>query len=66
MKSADRTRSIGAKLRQAWNTALIAAETMSISPVEDLDDRVGRLERDVAMIKQQMPSVPLDVDKSIE
>src|SRR5262249_32730727 len=47
------TYGIGARLRRAWDTALRAAEVMSASPMEDLSDRVDRLEREVAAMKER-------------
>lgn len=43
---------IGARLRRAWNTALRAAEAMSVSPLEDVSARVDRLERELATMKK--------------
>jgi uncharacterized small protein (DUF1192 family) len=43
---------IRARLRRAWNTALLAAEAMTVSPMEELSDRIARLEQEVAMMKK--------------
>ena len=48
----QRKRSFGAKLRRAWYTALRAAEVMSVSPMEDLNARIDRLERELATMKE--------------
>jgi hypothetical protein len=52
MAEAERKDGIRARLRRAWNTAVRAAEAMSVSPMEDINDRIARLEREVAMIKK--------------
>jgi hypothetical protein len=52
MGQAERKDGIRARLRRAWNTAVRAAEAMSVSPMEDVNDRIARLEREVAMIKK--------------
>jgi polyhydroxyalkanoate synthesis regulator phasin len=44
---------IGTRLRRAWDTALRAAEMMSASPMGDITDRIDRLERDVAAMKER-------------
>ena len=49
----ERRDGIGARLRRAWNTALRAAEAMSVSPMEDLNARVDRLERELATAKKE-------------
>jgi len=38
-------------LRRAWDAALRTAEAMEISPIEDLHDRIDRLEQEVAAMK---------------
>jgi polyhydroxyalkanoate synthesis regulator phasin len=53
MDQAEPKNDISARLRRAWNTALRAAEIMSVSPMEDLNDRIDRLEREVAMMKNE-------------
>jgi hypothetical protein len=52
MAEAERKDGIRARLRRAWNTAVGAVEAMSVSPMEDINDRIARLEREVAMIKK--------------
>ena len=52
MAQAERKDGIRARLRRAWNTEVRAAEAMSVSPMEDVNDRIARLEREVAMIKK--------------
>ena len=52
MGQAERKDGIGTRLRRAWNTALLAAEAISVSPTEDLHDRVDRLERELATMKR--------------
>lgn len=47
------THGIGAMLRRAWDSTLRAAEAMGASPIEDLIDRVDRLEREVAALKER-------------
>jgi polyhydroxyalkanoate synthesis regulator phasin len=56
MKQTERKDGIGARLRRAWNTALRAAEVMSVSPMEDLNARVDRLERELATMKKDATS----------
>ena len=53
MGQAERKDGIRARLRRAWNTAVRAAEAMSVSPMEDINDRIARLEREVAIIKKE-------------
>ncbi len=52
MDQAERKRGIRVRLRRAWNTAVLAAEAMSASPVEELHDRIDRLERELAMMRK--------------
>ena len=54
----QRKRSFGAKLRRAWNTALRAAEAMSVSPMEDMNARIDRLERELATMKKDATPAP--------
>ena len=46
-----------ARLRRAWNIALRAAEVMSVSPMEDLSDRIDRLEREVTAMREKSHGV---------
>jgi polyhydroxyalkanoate synthesis regulator phasin len=57
MGQAEREDGIGTRLRRAWNTALRAAEAISVSPMEDLSDRIDRLERELATIKKDAEPV---------
>jgi hypothetical protein len=50
LKRKDRIR---AKLRRIWGVALRAAEVVSVSPLEDLGDRIDRLEREVAAMREK-------------
>jgi hypothetical protein len=52
MVHAERKDGIRARLRRAWNMAVRAAEAMSVSPMEDLNARVDRLERELVMMKK--------------
>lgn len=53
MMQRQRKRSFGAKLRRAWYTALRAAEAMSVSPIEDMNARIERMERELATMKKE-------------
>jgi len=44
---------IRAKLRRAWDAALRAADVMSVSPMEDISNRVDRLEREVTAMREK-------------
>jgi polyhydroxyalkanoate synthesis regulator phasin len=44
---------IRAKLRRAWDAALCAADAMSISPMEDLSNRIDRLEREITEMREK-------------
>jgi len=57
----QRRKEIAVRLRRAWNNALRTAELISVSPLEDLSDRVVRLEREIAEMKRRRESgiVPL-------
>ena len=57
MDQAERKHGIGARLRRAWDTALLAAEAISVSPMEDMSFRIDRLERDVAVMKREISGV---------
>lgn len=52
MVQVERNNGIRARFRRAWNTALLAAEAINVSPMEDLHDRVDRLERELAKMKK--------------
>jgi polyhydroxyalkanoate synthesis regulator phasin len=52
MTQRERKDGFGVRLRRAWNTALRAAEAMSVSPMEDMSARIDRLERELAAMKQ--------------
>ena len=56
MGRAERMDGIRARLRRAWDIALRAAEVMSVSPMEDLSDRVDRLEREVVAMEEKSQS----------
>ena len=58
MDQLERKESIRARLRRAWDTALRVAEVMSLSPTEELSERIDRLEREVTAIskKSQNPN----------
>ena len=49
LKRKDRIR---ARLRRAWDIAL-RAEVVSVSPMEDLGNRIDRLEREVAAMREE-------------
>ena len=61
MDQMERRKEIVVRLRRAWNNALRTAELISVSPLEDLSDRVLRLEREIAEMKRRRESgiVPL-------
>jgi len=40
-------------LRRAWSAAVRTAEAMGRSPIEDLLDRIDRLEREVTALKKE-------------
>lgn len=42
-------------LRRIWDATLRTAEAMEVSPIEDLYDRIARLEREVAAIRADGP-----------
>ena len=50
---AERKDIFGTWLGRAWKAALRTAEAMERSTVEDLFDRIERLEREVAALKKQ-------------
>lgn len=50
LKRKDRIR---ARLRRVWDIALRAAEVVGVSPMEDLGDRIDRLEREVAAMREE-------------
>ena len=52
MDQAERKENFGTWLRRAWNAAIRTAEAMERSPVEELFDRVDRLEWEVAALKK--------------
>ena len=58
MDQEERKDDFGTWLRRAWSAALRTVEAMERSPVELLLDRIERLEREVAALKQE------DVDRS--
>jgi polyhydroxyalkanoate synthesis regulator phasin len=43
----------GGWLRRTWNAMMRAAEVMEVSPMEDLFDRVDRLENEMAALKKR-------------
>jgi polyhydroxyalkanoate synthesis regulator phasin len=53
MDQAERKENFGTCLRRAWNAAVQTAEAMERSPVEELFDRIGRLEWEVAALKKE-------------
>jgi polyhydroxyalkanoate synthesis regulator phasin len=53
MDQAERKENFGTWLRRAWNAAIRTAEAMERSPVEELFDRVDRLEWEVAALKKE-------------
>ena len=46
---------VGTWLRRAWNTALRTVEAMEMgcSPIDELHDRIERLEREVVALKKE-------------
>jgi hypothetical protein len=66
MDRTERKRGIRAGLHHAWQTALLAAEAMSASPMEDLADRIARLEREVAMMKKDAAGSAGDQGRRLE
>ena len=53
MDQAERKENLGTWLRRAWNAAVRTAEAMERSPVEELFDRIDRLEWEVAALKKE-------------
>jgi polyhydroxyalkanoate synthesis regulator phasin len=53
MDQAERKESFGTRLHRAWNVSLRTAEAMERSPVEELFERMDRLEREVAALKNE-------------
>jgi len=58
MSHEERKVGIRGRLRKAWNTTLQTAEAISVSPMEDINDRVERLEREVATMKADISGAP--------
>ena len=52
MGQRQRKDGVRARLQRVWNTALQAAAAMGVSPMEDLNDRIDRLERELATMKK--------------
>ncbi len=57
---------IGATLRRAWDTTLRVAEAMDASPMEDIADRVDRLEQEMAAMKEKPHDANTDVRLAID
>jgi polyhydroxyalkanoate synthesis regulator phasin len=53
MGQKERKDGIRARLRRASNTAVRAAEVMSVSPMEDLSDRIDRLEQELMAMREK-------------
>jgi polyhydroxyalkanoate synthesis regulator phasin len=53
MDQVERKEQFGTWLRRAWNAAIQAAAAMERTPIDELFDRVGRLEREVAALKKE-------------
>ena len=53
MDQAERKENFASWLRRAWNAAIRTAEAMERSPVEELFDRIDRLEWEVAALKKE-------------
>ena len=53
MNQAEHKENFGTWLRRAWNAAVRTAEAMERSPVEELFDRIDRLEWEVAALKNE-------------
>ena len=51
---------IGGWLRRTWNAMMRAAEVMEVSPMEDLFDRVDRLENEMAALKKRKAAAGAD------
>jgi hypothetical protein len=60
MDLAERKADFGAWLRRGWNAVMDAAEAMERSPMEDVFDRLDRLERDMAAIKKNRKAAGID------
>jgi polyhydroxyalkanoate synthesis regulator phasin len=50
----------GGWLRRTWNAMMRAAEVMEVSPMEDLFDRVDRLENEMAELKRRKAAAGAD------
>ena len=53
MNQAKREADSGTWLRRAWNAVLRTAEAIERSPMDDVFDRLERLERDMVALKQR-------------
>ena len=51
MDQAERKEDFGAWLRRTWNATMRFAEAMEQSPMEDVADRLDRLEREIIALK---------------
>ena len=59
MDRSGRKKLFGEWLDQAWNVVLRTAEAIEQSPVEELLDRVNRLEREVTALKRTATDAPV-------
>ena len=57
MDKAERKENFASWLRRAWNAAIRTAEAMERSPVEELFDRIDRLEWEVTALKEGAPGI---------
>ena len=53
MDQQGRTRQFGTWLRRVWNAAIRTAEAMERTPIDELFDRIDRLEREMAAFKEE-------------
>jgi hypothetical protein len=53
MDQEERKEQFGAWLRRAWNAVVRTAEAMERTPLDELFDRVDRLERQAAALKKE-------------
>ncbi|HZP32698.1 MAG TPA: hypothetical protein VFB23_04970 [Candidatus Acidoferrales bacterium] len=51
MHQATHRTNFGTRLRRAWNAVMRAAEAMDRSPMEEACERLDRLERELAVVR---------------
>jgi hypothetical protein len=53
MDQAEHKADFGTSLRRTWSAVMRAAEAMERGPIEDVFDRLDRLEREMAALKNR-------------